>query len=107
MNKAKDKTIYRKVGPFMIEFDLPTWKPIRTAPTDGTIVLCFGEVAGEIHGLYDEKLVYPAQFCGKSDYAGFEWVVPQTDYASMWMKPTHWLPLPAIPETERDEGEKG
>ncbi|MEK1908196.1 MAG: hypothetical protein AAAB13_20680 [Pseudomonas sp.] len=66
------------------------WQDIASAPKDGTIILCYGDVAGEFNGIYAAKMIFPCQFWGKSDYSGFEWIVPETDYAAMWMNPSHW-----------------
>lgn len=73
------------------------WQGIASAPKDGTIILCYGDVAGEFYGVYAAKMIFPCQFWGKSDYSGFEWIVPETDYAAMWMAPSHWQPLPTPP----------
>lgn len=57
------------------------WRPISTAPKDGTFVLCFHE-SGHINVM---------QFC--SD--GY-WRATVLDRLHKW-HPTHWQPLPAPP----------
>lgn len=74
----------------------PVWQPIETAPRD-TIILGYGETAGEMSGRYHEKHIFPIIFSGDSDYEGFAWSIPSTDYAAMWMNPTHWMHQPPPP----------
>ena len=64
------------------------WKPIETAPTDGTPVLAYNPVAGVYNTAYqreepDEADRWP---CGLWGRLG-KWYV--------W--PTHWAPIPGPP----------
>lgn len=74
------------------------WQPIHTAPTDGTVVILYGDsliAAGwyDPHGNYgwcflDDPEV---QFDDDKDY-----IVPNA-----WLKksgPSHWMPLPEAPK---------
>lgn len=75
------------------------WRPIKSAPRDGTRILGYGLWAGEINGPDTEPY-----FCviywrgGRMDYPGFGWRVEGTDAYTAWMRPTHWMPLPRPPQ---------
>jgi hypothetical protein len=66
------------------------WKPIETAPKDGTRILVFDrEYHGEIAACEFNK--------------EWGWVERGLDYATeVWgygeMEPTHWMPLPQPPK---------
>ena len=67
------------------------WRPIETAPKDGTEVrlLCPG---GEDRGHYDD---YNGRFPG-------EWSIPgEWSTRHGHGEPTHWMPLPEPPEAVR------
>lgn len=82
------------------ERDKGGWKPIGTAPKDGTVILGFGEAAGEINGPFGEpEMLTISWLNGWTDYAGYEWSAQGTDAHCIWMKPTHWHPLPPPPKT--------
>lgn len=77
------------------------WQPIETAPRDGTVLLGFGEAAGEINGPFCKNEVAPICWSGgRSDYPGYEWTLTCGDAYACWMRPTHWMPLPTPPKTE-------
>lgn len=59
------------------------WRPIETAPRDGTEILCWCPGIGERVLCFD---------------AGC-WVLAGGDYANDY-EPTHWMPLPPAPEVE-------
>jgi len=70
------------------------WKPIDTAPRDGTYVLGYREGEGWMTVIYWSDYLYKggnwrALYCEKGDW---------------W--PTHWMPLPQPPKKERKK-EKG
>lgn len=73
------------------------WQPIETAPKDGTIVLACGKWAGEIGGIGHAPEILAVSFSGSTDYKGFDWSVEGTSGYAAWLKPTHWMPLPAAP----------
>lgn len=76
------------------------WRPIETAPRDGTTVLLWGIWAGEINGLSNWPTIDIGEWRGgKSDFLGDDWwqLVTGDAYAA-WMRPTHWRPLPPPPE---------
>lgn len=55
------------------------WRPIKTAPKDGTdLLLGFSNGDDVTVGSFD----------------GDEWF----DQHSFWLKPTHWMPLPEPPK---------
>lgn len=68
------------------------WQPIETAPRDGTLVHCW---APAVAGDYPQPVQRLDRWEGK--YAGFGWMRPGQPY-------THWRPLPAAPQEERDDG---
>lgn len=78
------------------------WQPIATAPKDGTRVLCY-QPAGQwktsgkrTHG---EEIVVAYWF--QPSRPGVE---------GMWvpsLRPTHWMPLPAAPQPEKEEEHEG
>ena len=74
------------------------WRPIESAPRDGTAILAHGTLAGEINGPYDSPMFGVVEYVGQSDYAGFEWSLVGADGYCVWMAPTHWLPLPPAPK---------
>jgi len=87
------------------------WRPIETAPKDGTCVL-LGEYvynntwAGFLPEPYDddedEWKTYFYQFVGgwvENDYDKPCWRA--AEYHAFGHNPTHWMPLPAPPEPEK------
>lgn len=78
-----------------------SWQPIETAPPDDNYVLVYGITAGEISGIDDEPRVAIAGKTFSGDYyaEGFHWIVQDGDAYAVWCKPTHWMPLPAAPES--------
>lgn len=75
------------------------WQPIETAPKDGTKIIVYGQWAGEISGVDEDGQIMIASYIyGNSDHIGFEWDVEGSDAYSAWAKPTHWMPLLAVPK---------
>lgn len=70
------------------------WRPIETAPKDGSVVLLW-EKGSEL--IYDSNSEIAAGYCR---YDG-HWTTGQYDF---WCdeieccKPTHWMPLPEPPQ---------
>jgi len=73
------------------------WRPIETAPRDGTWILGYGEDAGEVFGPRGHLSQQVIQYTGAGDYPGYEWQMHSHQYAC-WFKPTHWKPLGKDPE---------
>jgi len=79
---------------------VPEWRPIESAPRDGTGILCWSDE------LYQKP--YIAWFgedlnAGEND--GEEWLTGDGDDFSTGSyftpcKPTHWMPLPSAPENK-------
>jgi len=68
------------------------WRPIESAPRDGTCVLvCHAGSVGEARYIEDEGWwwagAYPTDACGPDS-----------------IRPTHWMPLPEPPQPEQKEG---
>jgi hypothetical protein len=74
---------------------LGAWQPIETAPRDGTWVLLTG---GECFGEDDGERTVVAQW---DEYGGGTWHFAWYDdgYYGAYYGPTHWMPLPAPPES--------
>lgn len=62
------------------------WRPIETAPTDGEVFVAF---------LVDAPDDFPnIALCAWSD----GWYDAGTGDHGDWFRPTHWFPLPPIPQ---------
>ncbi|SAJ89162.1 hypothetical protein [Burkholderia multivorans] len=87
--------------------DREAWQPIETAPKDGTHILgwCRNYGARQTHWhLFGEGSIAKSNFdVGKGESGNWYWHEPLSHWLSSW-KPTHWMPLPAIPTS--DQGEK-
>lgn len=68
----------------------PAWQPIDTAPKDGTAILAFWKpVSGA-----------PESHCyGITEFVDGRWCNPEDD-DDYYIAPTHWMPLPAAPQTK-------
>ena len=89
------------------------WQPVETAPRDGTPILVHVLESVQLWGIeWLEKLfgtnVTIAAWIGGDDGLEAGWVAVATAIAllagrrkmvgSLFMKPTHWMPLPAPPD---------
>jgi hypothetical protein len=66
------------------------WRPIATAPKDGTQILLYAQTSSQTQkfraiGVFDPGLGWVAQLPGKET----------TDLVQL--SPTHWMPLPEFP----------
>jgi hypothetical protein len=86
------------------------WQPIETAPRDGTVVVVFrGNVA------FETSFGPSRDFVERCDLGWFEdgnWWQSGTghDFFEPWAieighVPTHWMPLPDPPPSERESGD--
>ena len=93
------------------------WQPIESAPRDGTAILAYGTMPGEnarVNGWVCVRETkwrcYPK---GSPGYArwesgdgplglGWDWYESVHNWAHTW-SPTHWMPLPTPPNSEKDE----
>lgn len=78
------------------------WQPIETAPRDGTPFLAWCDAwQGEINGIEYRK--FAAVISGKpgsSDRDGNKvWWPGDGDAYAVWVRATHWQPLPTPPTT--------
>ena len=85
------------------------WKPIETAPKDGTVVLGYAAnaVASGEQSEFPDMNICPTQWANGAD--GFDWQLPwlvyegpmYDDIGPSWYRPTwaptHWMPLPPPP----------
>jgi len=71
--------------------DESPWKPIETAPTDGTAILCFDPTGYHIQ-VY--VVCWDHYLAEHGDDSG--WVEASGEYCHTW-NPTHWMPLPLPP----------
>lgn len=81
------------------------WRPIETAPKDGTVVLfwstrdgvCIGRWVEQKYKRWEAVDETTQRLAGIDDYS--DWCANNGDSCGMWSKgATHWLPLPARPE---------
>jgi hypothetical protein len=72
------------------------WKPIHTAPRDGTLVLCWVE---QRPGYCEETGDIPDDEGGHMliYFEGGEWRFLYGDEDAIEYGPTHWMPLPPPP----------
>lgn len=71
------------------------WRPIETAPKDGTLILLSG---GELKRAYIGKRGRTETING---YDEFWWAEDyNSTYGCRKVHPTHWMPLPEPPEDE-------
>lgn len=71
------------------------WKPIETAPKDGTKILTFNGNGGGYNGMSGEGEIKGdiAVSCWDDD----KWMLPHCCDGVSYNEPTHWKPLPAPP----------
>lgn len=72
---------------------LPVWRPIETAPKDGTVVLllCKYEWASDVH-----RNGICVGFFGPANR--WDMAITGNYLQSLEIDPTHWMPLPTPPE---------
>ena len=89
------------------------WQPIETAPRDGTAILAYSEPG--CTGVMMVRWIALQEFVSEMDAADYasagmseryleepDWFVAdfcQGDRLSEDCYPTHWMPLPTVPET--------
>ena len=92
------------------------WQPIDTAPKDGTAVLLFFAMRAAEYDKRSGEQLEPYRLQALSVEVGFfqggEWCEAGTghDFFEEWRRsdyPTHWMPLPATPDTALTPTSKG
>lgn len=73
-----------------------TWQPIETVPRNGSLVLLFDEREGVTAGSW--LLGDDGELCDEGWVYCRELFRPQDEL----FNPSHWMPLPAPPASERD-----
>ena len=71
------------------------WKPIETAPKDGTIIIAYSPHDGRVRTMQFDSHEYrkrPQPHWRATNNFGIMW--------DMERQPTHWMPLPEPPKTE-------
>ncbi len=73
----------------------PAWQPIETAPKDGTAIL-LGSRGGAWIGKW--LPVYVSGYRPDNPWSSL--MLNHDHMGEKWCKPTHWMPLPAAPQTK-------
>jgi hypothetical protein len=69
------------------------WKPIDSAPLDGTKVLLFRPPDAQFVGCYISLRIKGGTITG--------WRIFAHGSPAIWPKPTHWMPLPEAPINQK------
>lgn len=72
------------------------WRPIESAPKDGTGVLLYG-MPSEHAGVSWQKATVLSGYYDKLDGA---WCSTTSAWDGPFVKPTHWMPLPPAPKAK-------
>ena len=75
------------------------WRPIETAPTDGTLVLLYGPKSLQGGKVVDKHLVTADRYAQPNDRKGF---IGWGKFNAEYWPPTHWMPLPDPPPAETE-----
>lgn len=78
------------------ERDVSGWRPIETAPKDGTTILVFGHPESIELVRYTRAAVYSAAWDNIDEafcLSGGTWLGP-------FIEPSHWMPIPEPPKTK-------
>lgn len=87
----------------------PQWRPIETAPKDGSMFMCW--IMGVRYGETDEGQQYQedisqVDFCWWRDNHGNGYFDPACGQIADSQDVTHWMPLPAAPSAQSEQGGK-
>ena len=85
MSKVKREEILHAIYPWLAGETEPQWRPIESAPRDGTAILVADD-EGDIDIVsYDKR------------YPSYPWTMKDGLDAIANQAPTHWLPIPPPP----------
>ena len=80
------------------------WRPIESAPKDGTHLLLYGRIEWEDYGDEGDP---PEIVVGYYDVDEWDfkegWVLVNANPYTDFCHPTHWMPRPAPPEQNENE----
>jgi len=77
---------------------MPEWKPIDTAPLDGTIILLGGGIWGD-DLLDDAPRVMAARWYKSREHEFWNVCAAEAGFSIFpYSNPTHWMPLPEPPQ---------
>ena len=86
--------------------EMAEWRPIETAPRDGTAIVGYGVVSGEMGAFVTHwrpygvgSIAHERWRNGEGPEGAFWHREPVHNWTSRW-EPTHWLPLPPSPGAE-------
>lgn len=102
---AIDNPDWHRAGPVEIVWvdeTAPAWRPIETAPKDGTLI-----VLGARNGVWLGKYLplYGSGYRPENPWSSM--LLNHDHMAERYTRPTHWMPLPPSPSSADEGGRNG